>query len=354
MTDAPAPKHPQKLGVMKAWAMRSFGRENLKLESLPVAHPGPDEVLVRVKAASLNFRDKVVIEGGLLPELPLMPFVPVSDFAGEIAALGSGVEGYAIGDRVTANFRTSWIEGRATAKSSNPQTTLGGPLQGALAQYVCIPASALLRLPEPISFEAAATLPIAALTAWMALGGDDANLQDETVLIEGTGGVSLFALQFALAMGRRPILISRTAEKIERAQKLGAFETIWTEETPHWPDAVRSMTGGHGVDRVIETIGGENVPMALDALAIGGEVVQVGFLAGVEVSFSSVALMLKHATLRGVSVGDRGAFEALLAFMTDRGIEPVIDAIYPFETVHEAFAHLDRGAFGKVVVAIAH
>jgi len=335
---------------MRAWTLKEFGRANLKLDEVPHPLPGPDEALIRVRAASLNYRDKVVIEGGLLPELPSMPFTPVSDMAGEVAAIGKKVSRIKVGDRVAGNFRTSWIDGEPTAATTNPETTLGGPLAGVMADYVVMPASALVLLPDYLSFEEASALPIAALTAWMALKAARRGEEKETVLLQGTGGVSLFAMQFACAMGHEVILTSRSDDKLGRAKTLCPVQVINSQNQPDWASDVIGMTNGAGVDRIVETVGGAYVPQSLEALAIGGVISQVGFLGGVEISFPAVPLMLKHATLKGISVGDRQSFEDMLAFMTDHYISPIIDQIYSFEKFEDALDHLDRGPFGKVVI----
>lgn len=341
-------KAPQQ--KMRAWTLREFGRANLKLDEVPRPLPGPDEALIRVRAASLNYRDKVVIEGGLLPELPSMPFTPVSDMAGEVAAIGENVSRVKTGDRVAGNFRTSWVDGAPTSATTNPETTLGGPLAGVMADYLVMPARALVPLPEYLSFEEASALPIAALTAWMALKAARRDEEKETILVQGTGGVSLFAMQFACAMGHQVVLTSRSDAKLRRAKTLCPVQGINSQDRPDWASDVIAMTNGVGVDRIVETVGGAYVPQSLEALAIGGVISVVGFLGGVEISVAAVPLMLKHATLKGISVGDRQSFEDMLAFMTDHTIRPVIDETYSFEEFEDALDHLDRGPFGKVVV----
>lgn len=285
-TVATNPTHQTVPSTMQAWTLDRFGRHNLKLDKVPVPAPGPNEVLVRVRAVSLNYRDKLVIEGDLLPRLPAMPFVPVSDMAGDVVAVGSQVTRLREGDVVASHFRTAWVDGPPTEASSSPDTTLGGPLQGAAAEYIALPAAASVPVPEYLSHEEAATLPIAGLTAWMALGATATPKRQETVLVEGTGGVSLFAFQLAQALGHRVLLISRSEEKLRRAGDIGAQDTLNTSNHPNWVEHVLRMTGGKGVDRVIEVIGGPNVSRSLEALAVGGVIKLVGFLAGMELTVS--------------------------------------------------------------------
>ncbi|WP_421992703.1 zinc-dependent alcohol dehydrogenase family protein [Qipengyuania sp.] len=337
--------------TMRAWTLHAFGRSNLQLSEIDKPRPQADEALIRIRAFSLNYRDKLVIEGGLLPQLPTMPFTPISDMAGEVVAVGENVSRIRPGARVAGHFRTTWIEGKPTRDTSNPDTTLGGPLPGVASEYMVLPEHALVELPDALSFADGATLPIAALTAWMALDAQPGPRRHETVLVQGTGGVSLFALQFAQAMGHRVILTSRSDEKLARAKTLGSFDGVNTQSHPNWAEEVLSLTDRAGVDRIVEVVGGANLGQSLDALAIGGTVSQVGFLDGIDLSFAAVPLMLKHATIKGISVGDRKSFESMLAFMARHKIKPVIEETYSFESLASALDHLDRGAFGKIVVA---
>ena len=333
---------------MKAWGLRALGRENLKLDTLPRPDPGPNELLVRVGAVSLNYRDKLVVDGKLLPEPPTLPFIPVSDFCGTVVAVGPAVSAFHAGDRVVGNFWTEWIDG--VLRPDMLGTSLGGPLPGALAEFVTIPADAAVAVPESISDAEAATLPIAALTAWAALTEAGDTEPGQTVLVQGTGGVALAGLQIASAMGALVIVTSRHAEKRDRALALGAWAVVDTGNGADWSDQVLAATAGAGVDHVLELAGGDNVTASVNALAPAGRISLIGFMAGSDLRLDALPIMLRRARLQGVSVGHRRALERLVRFMEAKRLHPVIDAVYAFDRVHDAFAHLDRGPFGKVVI----
>lgn len=338
--------------TMRAWQLPTFGLRHLELAERPVPTPGAGEILVRVRAASLNYRDKLVVEGQLLPSPPAMPFVPVSDMAGEIAAVGKGVTRFAIGDRVMGNFWTQWIDGAPPPEMLHHGHSLGGPLPGVLADYVVIGEDVAVRAPTTLSDEEASTLPIAALTAWFALAETGQLKAGQTVLVQGTGGVALFGLQIATALGARVIVTTRDARKLEKAKALGAFHGIDTSVTPTWATDALNATGGNGVDHILETIGGDNLRQSLEALAIGGRISQIGFLAGSDLTLAAVPLMLRRAVIQGISVGHRRAFEAMSTAFERHRIKPVIEHVYAFDEARAAFAHLDRGPFGKVVVSM--
>ena len=235
---------------MKAWELTKFGQEkNLQLVERPVPVPGPGEVLVRVHAVSLNYRDKVLVEGTYMPSLQL-PFVPASDACGEVMAVGDGVTRAAVGDRVTGQYRVRWIDGKPGPEEI--ALSLGGPLPGVLAEYVLWPQEAVVKAPSHLSYEEAATLPIAGLTAWFALMEDGRLKAGESVLAQGTGGVSLFAVQFSAMAGARVIVTSSSDEKLAKAKQLGATDTVNYRTTPDWDMTVLELTGGRGVDHVIE------------------------------------------------------------------------------------------------------
>lgn len=339
--------------TMRAWQLPTFGLSNLELAERPIPSPGPGEVLVKVGAVSLNYRDKLVVEGQLLPDRPAMPFIPVSDMAGKIAAIGDGVTRFVVGDRVMGNFWTQWIDGAPPPEMRRHGQSLGGPLPGALAEYVVISEDVAVATPSSLSDEEASTLPIAALTAWFALVETGRLTAGQTVLVQGTGGVSLFGLQIAAALGARVIVTSRDAGKLERAKKLGAFDGINTSVTPAWAAEALKATEGNGVDHILEMIGGDNLHQSLEALASGGHIAQIGFLGGEDISLTAVPLMLRRAVIQGISVGHRCSFEEMNGAIERHGIKPVIDHVYPFGEAHAAFAHLDRGPFGKVVLSIA-
>lgn len=336
--------------MMRVWQLPTFGLSNLELAERPVPSPGKGEVLVKVGAVSLNYRDKLVVEGQLLPDRPVMPFIPVSDMAGEVVAIGGGVTRFAVGDRVMGNFWTQWIDGIPPPEMRHHGLSLGGPLPGMLAEYVVILEDVAVRVPASLSNEEASTLPIAALTAWFALVESGRLTAGQSVLVQGTGGVSLFGLQIAIALGARAIVTSRDSGKLERVKALGASHGINTSVMPAWAAEVLRVTGGEGVDHVLEMIGGENLRQSLEALAIGGHIAQIGFLGDAEITLAAVPLMLRRAAIQGISVGHRRGFEEMNDVIERHRIRPVIDHVYPFGEVRLAFAHLDRGPFGKVVI----
>ena len=337
---------------MKRWQLPALGLANLELAEVPVPTPGSRELLIRVSAVSLNYRDKLVVEGELLPDRPTMPFTPVSDMTGEVVAAGDNVSRFKIGDRVLGNFWTQWIEGKPPAAMIRHGLSLGGPLPGMLAEYVVLHEDVVVAAPSSLTDQEASTLPIAALTAWFALVETGHLQAGQTVLVQGTGGVALFGLQIASALGARVIVTSRSAEKLARVRALGAWGLIDTGATPDWSGAALDLTEGRGVDHVLELIGGDNVKQSAAALASGGRIAQIGFLQGGDITLSAVPMMLKRAIIQGISVGHRRALEEMIEAIDRYGIKPVIDRTYGFEEAPAAFAHLDRGPFGKVVIRV--
>lgn len=339
--------------TMKQWQLQTFGAERLELAEAPIPVPGKHQLLVKVAAVSLNYRDKLVVAGDLLPERPAMPFVPASDMAGEVVAVGKDVTRYRCGDRVSGNFWTQWIDGEPPAGMLRHGLSLGGPLPGMLAEYVLLQEQTAVKVAPTFSDEEASTLPVAGLTAWFALIETGRLTAGQTLVAQGTGGVSLFALQIARAFGARAIVTSRSAEKLERIKSLMECDTINTTQHPDWAQQVLSLTGGRGVDHVIETIGGENLGQSMTALTSGGRIAQIGFLADPQITLPAVPLMLRRASIQGISVGHRRAFERMMAAFEQKNLTPVVDRIYPFSQVAEAFRHLERGPFGKVVIRVA-
>ena len=248
---------------MKSWQITRFGLEGLVLNNTSNPTPGPGEVLVRWRAQSLNYRDLVIVLGTYLPNLPL-PFTPGSDGAGEVAAVGPGVTGWKPGDRVIGHYIQSWLEGPPTPE--NTRLSLGAPLPGLLTEFSVLPAHGLVALPEHLSFAEGATLPIAALTAWNALFTTGDLRPGDTVVLEGTGGVSLFGLQLAHAAGLRTVVTSSSNAKLDRARALGADETINYHTTTGWGARVRELTGGRGADLVLEVGGPATINQALRAV----------------------------------------------------------------------------------------
>lgn len=336
---------------MKAWTLADFGFDNLDLSDVPTPEPGPRQLVIEVGAVSLNYRDKAVIEGFYDPTRMPRGLIPVSDAAGRVVATGSEVTRWREGDRVVSHMYPGWIDGGAGPDEA--AVSIGGPVNGGLAQYMLLEEDAVVAAPSWMSDEQASTLPIAALTAWFALV-DLGDLQPgDSVLVQGTGGVSLFALQLSSLLGARTIVTSSSDEKLERATALGADATVNYATTPAWDEAVLELTDGLGVDHLIDVAGGDNLNRSIWATRVGGQVTVTGFLTGQAAQLQIFPVLVRRTRLQGISVGHVRAFERMNAFLERHPVEPVIDGVYGFEDAKQAFEHLDRGPFGKVVVKIA-
>jgi len=314
--------------------------------------PGPGEVAVRIRAASLNYRD-LLVRAGKSASGGSDPVVPLSDGAGEIVALGEGVADWQTGDRVALTFFRDWLSG--TFQMSYHAAARGGSCDGVLSEVVIAPAHSLVAMPATMSFAEAATLPCAALTAWHALMERGRPLAaGETVLCLGTGGVSIFALQIAKAAGARVIVTSSSHEKLARARERGADETIHYLETPEWDREVMRITDKHGVDRVVEVGGPGTIERSMNSVAAGGIVSLIGVLTGFDPPKASLfTLVKKNAELHGIYVGNREMFVRMNAFLEQHSIRPVIDRKLPFADAAAAYAHLEGAShFGKVVVEV--
>lgn len=327
-----------------------FGFEELNLTELDIPTPGPREVLIRMRAASLNYRDLVILSG-LMPIEIKFPFIPLSDGAGEIVAVGQGVTRFQVGHRVAGNLQQRFFAGNPRAGVL--EDSLGGPLNGVAAEYVVLHEDGIVHIPDHLTWEEAATLPIAALTAWSMLieyGGLQAG---DTVLLQGTGGVSIFGLQFALMAGARAIITSSSNDKLERAKALGAWQTINYSEVPDWDKAVLELTGG--VDHVLDVGGAATMAKSINALRIGGTLSMVGFLSGLTIpDYDVTGILQKAATVRGSQVGNRDHFEKMNRAIAHHRLQPVVDRVFPLDRIGEAFALLAEGKqyFGKIVVQI--
>ena len=333
---------------MQAWQIDRFGLDALRSVELPDPQPSPGEVLVRWRAQSLNYRDLVIVQGTYFPNLPL-PFTPLSDAAGEVVAVGAGVTAWKPGDRVIGQYIQSWLEGAPTPE--NTRLALGAPLPGVLNEYSVLPVHGLVPLPDYMSFDEGATLPIAAVTAWNALFSHGDLTPGSTVLIEGTGGVSLFGLQLAKAAGLRTIITSSSDEKLSRARALGAEETINYHATPEWSRRVRELTGGTGVDLVLEVGGPATVNEALHSVRFGGRIALIGFLSGTALPLDALDFIRGLVTLHAVRVGSHAMFRDLLRGLEQHKLRPQIDRVFPFSEAPEAFQHLSKRAhFGKIVI----
>ncbi|MDW3564067.1 alcohol dehydrogenase [Enterobacter cloacae] len=335
--------------TMQRWSMNALGRENLKLTQEPVPKPGPGEVRVRVNAVALNYRDKMVIEG-MMP-IPLsFPFTPASDMAGVVDSIGEGVTRFQPGARVISTFFPEWIDGRPQADARHlPYKTSGGYFPGMLAEYVIVNENGLVAAPETLDDVEASTLPCAGLTAWFALV-ERGNLRaGQSVLVQGTGGVAIFALQIAKALGAEVYVTSGSDEKLARAKKLGADRGI-NRLKGDWAEALLTLTQDRGIDHIIETVGGENLQHSLRAVAVHGRISVIGVLAGTDISLSAGELLLKSPVIQGIGVGHRRALEEFVRAVEVTGLKPVIEQRYRFDQLEQALEHLDRGAFGKIVL----
>lgn len=336
---------------MKAWVLKDFGLNNLIREDVPAPTPGPGEMLVKVGAVSLNFRDKAIVEGFYEPHLVPKSLIPVSDAAGSVVAIGEGVTRFEVGDRVNSHLYSHWIDGEPAA--DEPAWCLGMPLPGGLAEYMIIHENGAVKAPAHMTDEQASTLPIAALTAWYALF-DVGNLQPgQTVLVQGTGGVSVFAAQIAHAYGARVIATSSKDKNLERIKALGADEGINYKTCPDWEEKVLELTHGKGVDITIEVAGGNGINKSVAATKAAGTIAQVGFLTGQTSPLDLMPLIFRQTTLRGIAVAPRSAFDRMNPFLDEHKIQPEIEHIYKFEEAVEAFEHLSRGALGKIVIKVA-
>jgi NADPH:quinone reductase-like Zn-dependent oxidoreductase len=337
---------------MQRWAMDSLGRSSLRLVEGRVPTPGRGEILIKVSAVSLNYRDKLVIDTGMGIALPF-PFTPASDLAGTVAAVGVEVGRFREGDRVISTFKPGWIDGVAPGSAAAPSyATLGGAHQGVLAEYVVLDESCAVAAPASLGDAEASTLPVAGLTAWFALVEAGRLKAGETVVVQGTGGVALFGLQIARAHGAEVIVTSSDDGKLARAAELGATHGV-NRKREDWVAAVHRLTGDRGADHILEIAGGAGLGRSLEAAAVGGRISVIGIIEGVEVSGPVFPLMLKGVRIEGILVGHRRALEDLVRAVDATGLKPVIDAEYGFADLAAALDHLDRGPFGKIVVKVA-
>ena len=334
-------------GTMKRWQLERFGREHLALAEVAIPKPGPGEVLVRVSAVSLNYREKLFLQGAGYAGAP-MPLVPASDMAGEVVATGAGASRFQEGARVIANFQTDWVDGPIPRTVHN----LGGPGPGMLSEYVALPENWLVASPGTLDDIQASTLPCAGLTAWTALVELGGLRPGQTVVTQGTGGVSLFAVQLASALGARVIVVSGDEAKLARAGKLGAAHGIHRRHTPDWEKAVLEVTGGRGADHILELVGGDNLARSVGAIASGGRISLIGVLEGFETRFPVLPLFKTQALIQGILVGHRRGLEDLVRAVDTLALKPVVDAVYPLAELPQALEHLDRGPFGKLVIRV--
>jgi len=334
---------------MKAFTTLGDGIEELKLNELPIPKPKANEILVKMRAASLNYRDLLVVNG-IESWKPSSPRIPISDGVGEVVAVGSGVSQWEIGDRVAGLFLPKWLDGELTPEKY--VSPLGGSAaDGVLAEYVVFDEQAIAKTPGNLSDAEAASLPVAALTAWHAVARRSQVKTGETVLIQGTGGVSLFALQFVHALGAFPIVISSSDEKLEKAKALGASATINYKNFPNWEEQVIKLTESKGVDHVIETVGGANLNRSLEAIKLSGTISFIGLIAGLSAPINTYQFVQKNVQIHGIETGSREMFEEMNRFIESHDLKPVIDKTFAFDEIREALKYLESGRhFGKVTI----
>lgn len=337
--------------VMQAWELQGEGLANLRRVDRPTPTPGPGELLVRVRAVALNYRDKAIVDGAHRPGGLAGPLIPVSDAVGVVEGVGPGVARFEVGARVTTHLFSRWVDGMPGPEQGDHHC-FGGPLPGGLAEFMIIPEGAAVAPPAGLTDAEAATLPTAALTAWFALVDRGGLAAGQAVLVQGTGGVALFAVQIAAAIGARVIVTSGSDAKLDRARALGATDGINYARDPEWQAIARALTGDVGVDHVLDLVGGSGLNRSIAAARIGGQVTVIGFLGGQRAEVDLLPLMFRKTLIRGSSVGHRAAFEAMNRFLAEHAIRPVIDSVYPFDDAIPAFEHLARGPFGKVVIRI--
>ncbi|MEA3148581.1 MAG: hypothetical protein QOI53_4236 [Verrucomicrobiota bacterium] len=336
---------------MRSYEIQKYGGSSgLKLVDRSLPEPDNYEVVVQIRATSLNYRDLIVLQGKY-DRNPTVGRVPLSDGAGEVVAVGPAVTKFKLGDRVAACFFQGWPAGRFSGEMH--RTALGGPIDGVLTEQAKFHEDGLVHLPANYSFEEGATLPCAALTAWQSLIVRGELVPGETVLLLGTGGVSIFGLQIAKMSGAKVIITSSSDEKLERARQLGADAVINYQTTPEWGKAAANLAGRDGVDHVIEVGGAGTFLQSVRACRFGGKIGMIGILSGIEVKTEIFPIVHKSATVFGIYVGSREMFEELNRALEQSNVRPVIDKIFPFASAPEAFEYMASGShFGKVVIRV--
>jgi NADPH:quinone reductase-like Zn-dependent oxidoreductase len=333
---------------MQGWQLTSYEPDSLRLNSLPSPQPARHQAVIRVRAVSLNFRDLLVIRGQYSRKLPL-PLTVCSDAAGEVIAVGEAVTRVRLGDRVAAAFMPAWISGRAD--ETKARSAMGAFAPGVLAEEIVLAEDALVPIPEHLTFEEAATLPCTGVTAWNALMVEGRVKPGETVLVQGTGGVSIFALQFALAAGARIAAVTSSAEKAERLRQLGAHTVINYASEPDWDDVIRKSVGA--VDYVIEIGGTATIGKSIRATRMGGFIALIGNRAEGTADPGLTTALMKAIRIQGIFVGSREMFESMNRAIALHRIRPVVDSVFPFARAQDAFAHLAAARhFGKVVISL--
>lgn len=334
---------------MRAWQISSFGIHSLEFVERPTPAPGPGEVLVALRAISLNFRDLLMVKGLYNPKLRL-PRIPCSDGAGEVVQVGPGVSSWKPGDRVAGIFMQNWLDGPLTPIRA--RGALGGDIDGMLTEYIVLHETGLVPVPQHLSFQEAATLPCAAVTAWNALSAADIK-PGSNILIQGTGGVSIFALQFARLRGARVLGISSSDEKLQRATALGLDAGLNYRENPEWERWAVEQTGGEGVDLVVEVGGSGTLPRSLKAIRMGGTIAQIGVLAGAAEPIAIPMILHKTARIQGIYVGSRRDFVEMNRAIDLAQLRPVGEEFH-WTQAREVMEKMEEGShFGKLVLTVS-
>lgn len=327
-----------------------WGMENLQLSSRPEPRPGPGQVVVRMKASSLNYRDLLVPLRGYGSHTGTLPLVPLSDGVGVVTEVGAGVRRVAVGDRVCPTYFQHWTGGQPDLERLT--RSLGGPIDGTMADFMCLSEEGVVKVPGHLTDIEAATLPCAALTAWSALVTYSKTRPGDRVLVQGCGGVALFAVKLAKLLGAHVTVITSTEEREERVKLLGADATINYRTTPEWAKASREITGGRGFDMILELGGEKTLPQSLRCVKPGGTLAMIGVLTGAEMATSLGLIVTRQVRLQGITVGHRDGFEAMLRAFEQHQLRPVVDRVFAFDELKQAMAHLKSGAqFGKVCIA---
>jgi NADPH:quinone reductase-like Zn-dependent oxidoreductase len=336
---------------MQVYEFQAFGFDSIKLVERPQPSLGTGQVLLKMRAFSLNYRDLMMVKGQYNPKLR-MPAVPLSDGVGEVVEIGPGVSRVKVGDRVAGAFMPGWIAGELTEAKARTALGGGGPA-GMLAEMVVLHEDGAVHVPEHLSDEEAATLPCAAVTAWHALVGEGSLKSGDTVLVQGTGGVSIFALQLATLAGARVIVTSSRDDKLARAIKLGASDGINYNTTPEWDKRVRELTGGVGVDYVVEVGGAGTLTQSMKAVKSGGQISLIGVLTGGAGQINPLPILMRNIRVQGIFVGTREMFEAMNRAIALHKLKPVVDRVFPFSDAVAAFRYMETAAhFGKVAIRV--
>jgi NADPH:quinone reductase-like Zn-dependent oxidoreductase len=336
---------------MKVVELRDkFGLDSLTITEKPEPRPGVAQVLIKMRAWSLNYRDLLIVKGLYNPKLRF-PFVLLSDGVGHIAAVGEGVSRVKVGDRVAGIFMQKWLCG--DVNEAKARTALGGGGEGMLAEYVVLHEDGVVQVPEHLTDEEAATLPCAAVTSWHALISEGNLKAGDSVLVQGTGGVSIFALQFARLNGARVIATSSSDAKLERALRLGASDGINYKTTPDWEEKARELTGGSGVDHVVEVGGAGTFARSLRAVRMNGRIYLIGILSGGGGQVNPVPILMKNTRVQGIYVGSREMFEAMNRAIALHKLRPVVDRVFGFGGIRQALEYMESGAhFGKICLKV--